>query len=84
MGIKFKVIFNDGRITFVEYLFPSWRTFNFDLLHYNQDDVRIDSKTVCNFSVRKAIRNLVTRAKQNNATIKIVERDGNSTKIQSI
>ena len=84
MGIKFQVNFNDGRITFVEYLFPSWRTFNFDLLHYNQDGVRIDNKFVGNFSVRKAIRNLVNNAKKNNATIKIVERDGNSTKIQSI
>ena len=74
MLIRFKVVFSDRRITFVEYLFPSWKSFGFDMNHYNQDEVRIDSKFVGNFSVRKAIKNLVSNAKKNNATIKIVKR----------
>jgi len=77
MKIKFKVIFSNGSITFVEYIFDGWNDFIFDMLHYNQDGALIDSKTVVNFSVRKAIRNLVTRGKKNNATFKIVERNSN-------
>ena len=77
MLIRFKVIFSDRRITFVEYLFPSWKAFGFDMNHYNQDEVRIDNKFVGNFSVRKAIKNLVSNAKKNNATIKIVSRSSN-------
>ncbi len=74
MKIKFKVIFENGSVTFVEYIFDNWNDFIFDMLHYNQDGALIDSKTVANFSVRKAIKNLVTRGKKNNATFKIVER----------
>jgi len=72
--IKFKITFINGRITFVEYLFPSWKSFDFDMLHYNKEGLRIDNKLVCNFSVRKAIRNLISNAKKNKAEIKIVER----------
>lgn len=72
--VKLKVNFSDGRITFVEYLFPSWKSFDFDMLHYNAEGVRIDNKFVGNFSVRKAIRNLVSNAKKNKAEIKIIER----------
>ena len=75
--IKFKVIFKNGNVTFVEYLFDNWNDFIFDMLHYNQYGARIDSKTVANFSVRKAIRNLVTRGKNNKAIITIVERNTN-------
>lgn len=79
MKIKFKVIFSNGNVTFIEYIFDSWNDFIFDMLHYNQDGARIDSKTVANFSVRKAIRNLVTRGKKNNAIITITERNSNYT-----
>lgn len=75
--IKFKVIFENGNVTFVEYLFDNWNDFIFDMLHYNEEGARIDSKTVVRFSVRKAIRNLVTRGKKNNAKITIVERNSN-------
>jgi len=75
--IKFKVIFENGNVTFIEYLFDNWNDFIFDMLHYNEKGARIDSKTVVRFSVRKAIRNLVTRGKKNNAKITIVERNSN-------
>jgi hypothetical protein len=58
----------------VEYEFPSWESLFFDMLHYDMNGTKIDSKRVAYLSVRKAIRNLVTRAKQNNAKVQIVKR----------
>lgn len=60
-------------------MFDDWNDFHFDMLHYNKEGARIDSKTVYNFSVRKAIKNLVNRGRKNGATIKITERNGTNT-----
>lgn len=75
MSIKFKVIFSSGNVQFVEYLFNSWNDFVFDMLHYNQEGAKIDSKTVLHIQVKKAIRNLVERGRKNGATITISERN---------
>jgi len=75
--IKFQITFSDNRKTFVEYFFHSWKSFDFDMNNYNKEGIRTDNKTVCNFSVKKAIRNLLSNAKKNNATIEIVERYAN-------
>lgn len=74
MSIKFKVIFSSGNVQFVEYLFNSWNDFVFDMLHYNQEGAKIDSKTVLHIQVRKAIRNLIERGRKNGATITVNER----------
>lgn len=75
MRIKFKVVFSNGNVSFIEYLFRSWNDCVFDMLHYNDNGDRIDSKTVVNIQVRKAIRNLVERGTKNGAKINIVERE---------
>lgn len=74
MSIKFKVIFSNGNVQFVEYLFNSFTDYVFDMLHYNEQGARIDSKTVLHIQVKKAIRNLIERGRKNGATITISER----------
>ena len=75
MVIKFKVIFSNGNIQLVEYRFNSFSDCVFDMLHYNEQGDRIDSKTVLHIQVKKAIRNLIERGRKNGATITINERD---------
>lgn len=74
MEIKFKVIFSNGNVQFVEYLFNSFNDYVFDMLHYNEQGFKIDSKTVLHIQVKKAIRNLIERGRKNGATIIVNER----------
>lgn len=73
--IKFKVVFGDGRVTFVEYTFSGWNMQFFYMDHYNAEGVKIDGKAVGNISAKKAMKNLIRNGRANGATITITERE---------
>ena len=77
MSIKFKILYPDQSTRFVEYVFNNFKSFDFDMVHYDGDNNKITIRPAFNHQIRKVLRNLVRNANKNNAIVKIVERNSN-------
>ena len=76
MTIKFEIIYPDNHIRFVE-MFGDFKSFDFDMAHYDENNNKITTRPAFNYPIRKTLRNLVRNANNNNAKVRIIERNSN-------
>ncbi len=75
MSIKFKILYKDQSTRFVEYIFDNFKSHDFDMVHYDGGNNLITRRPAFNYKIKKVLRNLVRNASENNAIVRIVERN---------
>ncbi len=74
--ITYKVTFAGGHASYVEYIFNDFKSYAFDMVHYNDPEFKIidQKRVIIKKTVKQVMKDLIRNASKNGATVTIIKR----------